>query len=569
MLSYFITCEVGTFVSDKIQEESKKMEILMPHNGTTIKIVTDHPVKEAYSENSPIKINSASGEVFKSEPKRFVRSEKVIHSQIIRKKREIQKDNPFIRHFFSQTHSRKLQNVNSLTSVSSNLQNSSSSFALPQNVKKDFISPDEVYLLTKNMDLDVHQQKLQVAYNNVQNLEIQFRDVVKQISNYSDAFSIDANTKNFLENFVAHLDYIQNQQIKPSKTSPPDLYNYFTHYSMPLHELMTKNQWEKLKQESTLKKLIAAKTNPLSINSQLTYGPAVLGYNRRRKRSLKTTHSKKIKTNRKIQVLDQSAAMRKNNSTSPYTGYSRAVLPQKLTKEQIPVFILTTDGIGSHYEILFNMLPPKSSASTNVQNYIYQDALLVFHKVSLFSSITYMTLEKIWDDLDEIDVFFKAQPKTTLNTLSFYRLDDDYLKLKCQIGNRTTLHQQMTSEVINKTMQIANNFNVILQSVADCKADVDLLLEKTSIYRDYKGRRDLYSADFQKMMAKAIQDVAIFWNLKLQIDTHLKTLRDAEIIARNNRQELAGIIQNWQKKATEYIPKVLLGLMVLFLAILK
>lgn len=526
--------------------DSKDFQIKLPHIGKTITIKTDNLVEKIYTESTAVQVTSPSGEILTVRPKHFSTSKTVDDLPIIRKHIRVQKDNPFLRRFFPKKNhkERKLQTI-TLTFQPPIVQ----STPTPQN--KFFMSEADEHLLTHNIDLDIHRQKLQVALNNIQNLERQFINITNDVNDINQPlFSTDANTRNLINNFVVHLNYINSQQQTSTDAPLPSFYNYYTQSEMRMSDMVSPSQWTTFTQKTAIGNLIARKINPFALNAQIVYGDAIFG-NQRNFKSKRVLHIVKKRPNRKNQgSSNDTSSNRPLPAVSPFEGYKRVTLPNKISKEQLPVFILIVSGVESHYEILFNMLPKTGTVNTDLQQLKYQNALVVFHKVSQFATITYMTLENIWNDLNEIDVYFRSIANTTLNTMSFYRLDDDYLEIKCKFGNKTDLINQMNNEIGNLTLHIQTIMSQTLVSVTASKTDVSTLLNMTSVYRSYTGPQDLYSDTFQTIIKKSINDVDNFWNAKIKIDANLEQLKLTQIELRSNGKIMHDLVQKYRKMAS-------------------
>lgn len=539
--------------------ESKKIGITLPHTGTTIQIVADNPVEKVYTESSRVTIASPTGEVLRVRPKHFRHSAVTPDLPLRKKKRTIQYDNPFVQKFYAERGGpRRLQLqrpafVATPTSDGVNPINPSGQTASSYS-NVFFMSQSQQYMLSHNIDLDIHYQKLKVAFSNLQNLEAQFHSLVGEFADPKSNFTIDPNTRDLLLNYVAHIDYIASAQAGTAPPSPPPIYDYYTHNSVGIMDLMTLSQWEYFKQQNTLSGMIAVKTSPLMVTPHSAYGsspygPQVNSYFRRHLHG-HHHHRRHAFHNRRTQDLQEAAnQLRLSDTPSPYQGYARVHLPQKLAKDQLAVFILLTEGVKSHYETLYRMLPKAKDVPANVDSLLFQDALAIFHKVSQFASITFMTLESIWNDLNEIDIFFKAIPNTMLNTLSFYRLDDDFLTVKCQYGNNTMGVARLNADFGNLTADIQKSMDQVLVDVYNCKMDLSAILARTQPYRDFKGEQDLYSEEMQRVMRMAIADVAGFWEIKAQIDQHVESLRVAQVDIRAQDKTLWKLLEKHRKEA--------------------
>lgn len=536
-----------------LQPESQKMDITLPHKGKVIRIVADQPVEDLYTEATRVEMRSPSGEVLRARPKHPVHSHIVPDIPLVKKKVPIQLNNPLVNKFYQthphiphpgQAHNTRRRRMSGIKRERK-LQLGSQPYSNGVNSVSPnsyFQSQSEQYSLSHNIELDIHNQKLGVAFNNLQNLESQLAGLLNEFSNPKSNYTIDANTRFLLANFVTHLNFIKAQQLKKDGSLAPKFYNYYMESEMGVMDMMTLTQWETFKAENRINGMIQMKTSPLSITPQMGYGAVMMGY--RQKRNLRKSPRKGQENQAQANLL------RNTESHSPFDGYSRTKLPQTLTRDQLAIFILKVDGIQSHYDILWRMLPDPSKIPAKLEDLVFQKALVIFHKVSQFATITYMTLENIWNDLNEMDVFFKAIPNTMLNTLAFYRLDDDYLNLKCKYGNNTAGALKMLNEITNQTVIIQKMFDDVLVLIFNCKMDVNTLLSRTQVYRDYRGSTDLYSNEFQEIMAQAVEDVKSFTDYKNTVLKHLDELKLSQMNMREQADALVKILEKHKKLAS-------------------
>jgi hypothetical protein len=533
------------------------MDIILPHQGKRIQIFADNPVEKIYTKGTAVSITSPTGEVLTVRPKNYKHSAVTEDIPIRKTVRQVQHDNPFIQNYYRERGSPRHLQLNPIQDAPAY---SDGINPVTTTTNSYFINEAEKYMLSHNIDMDLHVQKLRVAFQNLENLETQFHSLLNEFANPSASYAVDANTRRLISNFVTHLDYIKSGQTSRTPQdldTAPALYNYYTQKDMGIMDMLTLSQWETFKKENTLNGLIKARSSPGMITPQVTYGTSVFDYQygtyrTRRLRSHHHHHGRRVVTRSRRRAQDvsaQASQARVDNSPPPYDGYTRVNLPQRLSKEQLAVFILMVEGTESHYDILFRMLPQKKEIPSDIDNLIFQDALVLFHKVSQFATITYMTLENIWNDLNEIDIFYKAIPNTMMNTLSFYRLDDDFLAIKCRYGNNTQGVARLNQEFGNLTASIQKTMDQVLVDVFNSKMDVSTLLAQTQPYREYKGQKNLYSQEFQRIMRQAIGDVETFWDQKEKVNEHLDSLRKAQIELRDSSKALSELLERHKKLA--------------------
>ena len=324
----------------------------------------------------------------------------------------------------------------------------------------------------------------------------------------------------------------------------PPMYDIYTQNYITMKDLMSKNEWMNFKTQYGINKMIVEGRNPFNLVSMTIPNLDPLARIPVRKRR------QKLKRYRK--GTDLSPALIQKDVPKILGPYSRVDLPNRISNEEIAIQILLIDGIKSNYDTVFNILPKESSIPSDITSVTYQQALAAYHRVSQFSLISYLTLENVWNDLDEIHQFYRSFSPSLINNLAFYRLDDDFLKIKCLFGNRTTQIDDMNKDFEEESKDFENKIADILEAVLEAKKDVNRVVEETDQIRNYRGSQNLYSKEFERQIGIAIKSIKPFREIQIEIDKHLSELKTAHLSIKNKEKILREKIAKHKKIAHEF-----------------
>jgi hypothetical protein len=121
------------------------------------------------------------------------------------------------------------------------------------------------YLVQHDLVLDLHHQHLIAAYQNLQDLEAQFVALADELDTGHSKLQIDANTKDLLTNFAAHLVYIQDEQVYEHDNPAPPLYDWYTNRIIDFEAIIDEAE----KNETALETTTFQKVQDLSFESAL------------------------------------------------------------------------------------------------------------------------------------------------------------------------------------------------------------------------------------------------------------------------------------------------------------
>lgn len=111
------------------------------------------------------------------------------------------------------------------------------------------------YLVQHDLVLDLHNQHMETAFRNLQSLEDEFATLAGELSSGKSKLAIDANTRQLLINFAAHLTYIEDELTYERDRPPPSLYDYYLQRTIDFEAIVEENEEKEDEHQSTKEKI--------------------------------------------------------------------------------------------------------------------------------------------------------------------------------------------------------------------------------------------------------------------------------------------------------------------------
>lgn len=446
------------------------------------------------------------------------------------------------------------------------------------------------YLVQHDLVLDLHNQHLTAAYSNLLSLEGQFIALADELESKNTNLKVDANTHEFLNNFAAHLLYIQDEQVFEHGNPAPPLYDLYVKRLIDFEAIVSNDTsqegvpFEDRQAESELtaedltfsgetslegraRKAVGTVRKQWRIRSDLSQPDLALMVTakpappQRKTRRIPVNLLKRRRANRKSRLVEIDSgfkypAVHDRNpwSKTRFNGYIRPKLHDSFTIDNISDTNSTLDDIIEYYNSSYTLLAAvhtETDEPTGAPAEIQESDIQTYHRLLSFSQVGYFILEQIWNELNQLNTDFHTIPNNHLNSLAFYGMKPLHDRIRCALGNDVHLLSQFDQRMIDVHVAFREYLGELTESISSCEDDVFAILSITEFYRNYKGDTHPSSKDFQELLEHVPEDAAQLSQLKDQaiggiIQLQLK-LSDFWSI----KDEFLAALQAWDNHATE------------------
>lgn len=444
------------------------------------------------------------------------------------------------------------------------------------------------YLVQHDLVLDLHNQHLTAAYNNLNSLEAQFIALADELDSKNTTLKVDANTHEFLVNFAAHLVYIQDEQVFEHGNPAPPMYDLYVKRLIDFEAIVSNDTsqsgvpYEERYSESNIKAedlTFSQETNPnikarktvatvhkqWRIKSDLSQ-PDLNMLATQPSQNQHKTHTVSVnllKHNRnrmsRLVEIDSGYKYPAENDRNPWSktrfnGYIRPKLHDSFTIDNIYDTNSTLDDIIEYYNssyALMGGLPSQDNDTTDTQVETPETDLQTYQRLLSYSQVGYFVLEQIWNELNQLNTDFHTIPNNHLNSIAFYGMKPLHDRIRCALGNDRHMLYQFDERMFDVHREFREYLGELTDAISSCEDDVFAILSITEFYRNYKGDTSPSSPEFQELLEHVKEDAAQLTQLKEQAIDGISRLQLKLDEFWRIKDHFLAALEVWDNRATE------------------